>query len=165
MRAVSRICTWPALAWLACTAQLAAADTAAATFVPVARSALITLQAAPAAAGVKLRAEAAGAAAPLKVNALTLSIDGHSVPVSAQADGSWSAPWPAGAAAGARRFEAVLSHDGIRELLSGTLPAAPRPAAASGAAGLLGDHKQLAWWVLNLAVVLIAVLAISRRMS
>jgi hypothetical protein len=27
------------------------------------------------------------------------------------------------------------------------------------------DHKQLAWWILNIAIVLIAAIAISRRMS
>ena len=48
-------------------------------------------------------------------------------------------------------------------------PQAPAPAApvaaTNAAAGLLGSHKQLAWWILNIAIVLIAALAISRRMS
>ena len=34
-----------------------------------------------------------------------------------------------------------------------------------GAASVLRDHKQMAWWILNITIVLIAVLAISRRMS
>jgi hypothetical protein len=41
----------------------------------------------------------------------------------------------------------------------------PAPAPAGAAADLLHDHKQLAWWILNITIVLIAVIAISRRMS
>lgn len=57
----------------------------------------------------------------------------------------------------------VLAHDGIREVLSGPLPAALGAPAAP--AGLFGNHKQMVWWVLNIAIVLIAVMALSRRMS
>ena len=43
----------------------------------------------------------------------------------------------------------------------------PRQGLADGGtvAHLLGDHKQLAWWILNIAIVLIAAIAISRRLS
>jgi len=59
----------------------------------------------------------------------------------------------------------VVAHDGIREVLDGTVAAAAAAPAAAGGGGLLRDHKQLAWWILNIAIVLIAVMAISRRMS
>ena len=44
--------------------------------------------------------------------------------------------------------------------------AAPAGAASSGAARLIsGSHKQFFWWILNIAIVLIAAIAISRRIS
>ena len=53
----------------------------------------------------------------------------------------------------------------------GAGPDAPAQADGSGAAAdggpssVLRDHKQLAWWILNITVVLIAAVAISRRSS
>jgi len=75
-------------------------------------------------------------------------------------------------------LEVVVAHDGIREVLSarflapGTTAGAGASGSSSsgavnsrGAASLWRDHKQMAWWVLNITVVLIAAIAISRRMS
>jgi len=155
-------------AWL-CRAQAAGPEP---PFNPIAHSALLTLEAADTAQGVKLRVERAADRRALAVGGLAVSIDGHSAPATALADGSWlvqsSAPAPRG-----RHLEVVVSHDGIRELLSGELPAAEAHGAApagagapaGGAAGALRDHKQLAWWVLNITVVLIAAVALSRRFS
>ena len=50
---------------------------------------------------------------------------------------------------------------GIRELLDGQLPPPPE----SVTSGLLGSHNQLWWWVINIGVLLIGVLALSRRKS
>jgi hypothetical protein len=141
----------------------ALAEPAAPAFTPVARSALVVLEAARTPSALLVRAHRSSGATPLAAGDLVMTINGRSVSVSPNADGSFSARWPPGESAGATRIEVVLAHDGIREVLDGTLPAV---AGASGApAGLLGDHKQMAWWVLNIAIVLIAVLAISRRMS
>ena len=66
------------------------------------------------------------------------------------------------------QLEVVVAHDGIREALSGRVTvAAGAPGArnASGAPSVLRDHKQLAWWILNITIVLIAAIAISRRLS
>jgi hypothetical protein len=54
-----------------------------------------------------------------------------------------------------------VAHDGIREILTGkvTLP------KVGSTLDLWRDHKQMAWWVLNIGVVLIAVMAFSRRQS
>ncbi len=74
--------------------------------------------------------------------------------------------WPQPPASGAHRLEVMVAHDGIREVLDGTVATAAAAApVAAGGRGLLRDHKQLAWWILNIAIVLIAVIAISRRMS
>lgn len=153
-----------ALLFIAFTCVAHAADTPpATTFVPLAHSALVVLEVQPQAAGLNVRATRANGAPALSAPGLTLSLDGHPLAVTANPDGTWSARWPPGGVAGDRHVDAVLAHDGIRELLSGTLPVASVPAGPSG--GLLGSHKQMIWWVLNLAIVLIAVLAVSRRMS
>jgi hypothetical protein len=137
----------------------------------VAHSALVTLTAARAPSGVTLHLERAAGGAPLSVTELTASVDGKNVPVTSLGEDSWSLAWPASGAAGDGRLEVTVTHDGIREVLSGTLPPRAAATAATAAQGgtsggsLLRNHKQLAWWILNIGVVLIAVLAISRRMS
>jgi hypothetical protein len=55
--------------------------------------------------------------------------------------------------------EIIVAHDGIREILSGKVAAAE----AASADSLLRDHKQVAWWILNIAIVLVAAIALSRR--
>lgn len=152
-----------ALLFIALTCTARAADTPPASFVPVARSALVVLEVQPLPSGLNVRATRANGAPALTAQGLTLSIDGHALAVSSNPDGSWSARWPPAGLAGERHLEAVLAHDGIRELLSGTLPATAVTVAPAG--GLLGSHKQMIWWVLNLVIVLVAVLAVSRRMS
>jgi hypothetical protein len=149
-------------AWLVCLpAALAGVTTAA--FVPVAHSALVTLEAARTSSGVRLRALRSSDRAPLAATAITVSIDGRSAPVTPAPDGTWNVGWPPADSSGGQSLEVVLAHDGIRELLSGPLPAAL--AAPPAAGGLMGSHKQMIWWVLNIAIVLIAVLAVSRRTS
>jgi hypothetical protein len=167
MRAVSQLHRWLAVALLACVARALAADATAPALTPVAHSALVTLEAARAPAGLTVRVQRPTGAAPLSVTELTASIDGKSVPVTPGADGSWLVAWPAAGAPSDGQLQVTVAHDGIREVLSGALPARDAGAAASGSVSgsMLHDHKQLAWWILNIAVVLVAVLAISRRMS
>lgn len=160
---------WLALGVLACAAPAQAAPAASPTFAPVAQSALVTLEAARTTGGLELRLRRPKSDAVVPVTALTVSIDGRSVASAARADGTWSVPWPGGSAPTNGQLEVVLAHDGIREVLSGPLPGsaggAGTGAPASSSGGGLRDHKQLAWWILNIGIVLIAVLAISRRMS
>ena len=85
-----------------------------------------------------------------------------------RADGSWFVPLSGGAAPANEQLDVMVAHDGIREALSGRVTvAAGAPGArnASGAPSVLRDHKQLAWWILNITIVLIAAIAISRRLS
>jgi hypothetical protein len=102
------------------------------------------------------------------VNDLAVTLDGKSEPATARSDGSWFVPRPPGARDAGKTIAVTVGHDGIHELLSGQLaPAAgtPAPAPAPAASTKSSSHKQLIWWVLNIAIVLIAALAISRRMS
>src|SRR6202035_6168424 len=172
MQAVSGL-NWLAAGVLACSAlvcgpQPRASDSAAAPLTPVAHSALVTPEAGPAAAGLVLRLRHTADQTPLSVTDLTVSVDGRSQLAMRRADGSWVVPLP-GAAVANEQLDVVVAHDGIREALSGRITVAGAGTGgarnASGAANVLRDHKQMAWWILNITIVLIAVIAISRRLS
>jgi hypothetical protein len=156
MRALN---SWLALGVLACAASAAPLPQP----LSLTPSAQVTLEGSATAAGLTLRPRATVAGAPLNVTELSVAIDGASVTATRQADGSWIAP--RGKAAGAGKLEVFVTHDGIREVLSGTLPAIAAGNAAAEGGSLLRDHKQMAWWILNIGIVLIAAIAISRRMG
>jgi len=170
MPLVRGIWTWLTVVVLGCAALCAAgADAPAApAFTPVAHSALVTLEAAGSAEGLSLRVRRTQGEAPLPVTDLVVSVGGRKSPATRRADGTWSVPWPGPGPGHGGELEVVVAHDGIREVLSGSLPppvagtTGSAPAAGSGA---LHDHKQVLWWILNIAIVLIAAIAISRRMS
>ena len=172
MQAVSGLNWWLAAGVLACSSLLCApllqaSDSAAAPLTPVAHSALVTLEAGPTAAGLVLRLRHTADQTPLSVTDLTVSVDGKSQLAMRRADGSWFVPLP-GAAPANEQLDVVVAHDGIREALSGRISfaGAGTPGARNaGAASVLRDHKQMAWWILNITIVLIAVIAISRRLS
>jgi hypothetical protein len=149
------------MAGLACVALLRSLPARADSFVPVAHSAMVTLEAQSAPAYVILRARHTADASPLTVTELAVSVDGKTASTTHNADDTWLVALPAGS--GARKLEVMVAHDGIREVLSGTVPAAA--AGGGGAAHLWQDHKQMAWWILNITIVLIGVIAVSRRMS
>lgn len=157
---------------LACAALLlstarAAAPAPAVAFTPLAHSAQLTAEGAVAGDTLILRLRRPAGQAPLAGAALAVSIDGRSLPATALADGSWVVPLQERPAGGAGRLDLLVTHDGVRELLSGTLPGAHAGAAASRAAatGAPAQRKQLFWWILNIGIVLIGAIAISRRMS
>jgi len=175
-------------AFAACALGGALAQPAPAPLAPLAHSALLAVDAAPAAGGLVLRVRRATDQTPVVVSDLAVVIDGKSEPATAQADGSWLVSRPAGMQDAGKPVEVTVGHDGIHEVLSGRLApsagassaaspgaaaagaasssAAPSGAASSGAARLIsGSHKQFFWWILNIAVVLIAAIAISRRIS
>ena len=59
---------------------------------------------------------------------------------------------------GVKDVDVTVAHDGIREIVSGKISVAEAPAAS-----LWRDHKQVAWWVLNIVIILVAVMAFSRK--
>jgi hypothetical protein len=125
----------------------------------IARSAQLSLSAAPSDHSLALRiirvADHRLIVGPGNVSA---TLDGHPVPLTAEPGGAWLLSLR-GQPAGAHSLRVVVDHDGIRELLTGTVTAPQR----QGALDFLQGHGMAAWWVLNIAVVLIAVLVISRR--
>ena len=88
---------------------------------------------------------------------LSVRLDGHAVQVSTQ-HGAYVVA-TGGLRGGRQSIEVIVAHDGIRELLSGTvtLPDAPTTLQT------LQKHSGWAWWILNIGVLLLAVRLISRR--
>jgi hypothetical protein len=125
----------------------------------VARSALLTLTAAPSDHALALQvSRISDHRLIMGPGNVTATLDGHSVPVGSQANGTYLISTQ-DQSAGTHSLSVVVSHDGIRELLTGTVTVSEHRSALD----LLQRHGMSAWWVLNIAVVLIAVLIISRR--
>lgn len=125
----------------------------------VARSALLSLTASPSDGTLALRVtRLADHQLIVGPGNVTATLDGHPVPLAAEPGGTYLLS-PAGQDGGAHSLGVVVSHDGIRELLTGTVTLPPH----SSAIDALQGHGMAAWWVLNVAVVLIAALVISRR--
>jgi len=140
----------------------AAGASPAAPLQPLAHSAQVEIDAAPTPQGLSLRVLPVQPGAALNVTGVTVSAGaGRSVAATPEADGSWRVPLAPGEA-GARKVQIVVAHDGIREVLDAEEPARAAPAPPGGG---WADHKQLAWWILNIVIVLIAAFAISRRMA
>jgi hypothetical protein len=129
------------------------------------RSALVSVEAArlaPDTLTLRIRHTDQTAVVPLAVEA---AAEGHNLPVTANTDGTVTVSLKDLRGTPPARLDLLISHDGLREFLSGKLAAPAAATASTAAAGLLRDHKQMAWWILNIAIVLIAAIAISRRMS
>jgi hypothetical protein len=125
----------------------------------VASSALLTLTAAPADHAISLQvARTADHRLIAGPGNVTATLDGRSVPLAAQPDGSYLLS-TSGQTGGAHALGVVVSHDGIRELLTGTVSVPQQGNILESIEG----HGMSAWWVLNIVVVLIAVVIISRR--
>jgi len=164
------------IASLALAAQALAADEApaATVFKPLAHSALLTVEGAAGARTLLLRVRRASDGQPLDGAELSVTVDGAQTAAALLPDGTWAVPLPQPPAKSPGRLDIVVAHDGVREVLEAQLPAAggaaPVAAAAPAPAGPAGwlsalAHKQMSWWVLNIAIVVIGVIAISRRMS
>ena len=89
---------------------------------------------------------------------VTATLDGHGLPIMARPDGTYVIS-TRDQSAGAHSLDVVVSHDGIREILTGKVTVPQQQSVMD----MLQGHGMAAWWVLNIAVVLIAVLIISRR--
>jgi len=151
---------------LSLAAVAATAGPPAAALAPLAHSADLAVDGAVAEGVLTLRVHRAGGDQALRVTDLAVRLDGRALPTAARADGSWAAPLT-GSPAGARgRLQVLVAHDGTLEALDAELPASAAPAAPA-AGGTLSAliHKQASWWILNVLIVLIGVIAISRRMS
>jgi hypothetical protein len=165
MGAVRIFSSWPLVVLLALTVSgphLGPPDPIPA---PLTRSALLTLEGAVAPGALLLRVRPNSAASPISVSDFQVALDGRALPVTARADGAWRVPLPAEALAGPGKLEVRVTHDGVTEVLDAQVPLASAAAPAVPPGMLAGAHKQIVWWVLNIAIVLVAALVISRRTS
>ena len=164
MRTVTIFSAWPLAAILALTAVAPRVGPVDPIPAPLAHSALITLEGAatPGALILRVRSNTAGTVA--NVSDFAVTLDGRELPTTARADGGWRVPLPAASANGPGKLEVRVTHDGVSEILNAQIPLVQaEPVAATGV--LSGAHKQIVWWILNIAIVLIAALVISRRTS
>jgi hypothetical protein len=166
MRPATRLLAALAVTVLTSMGSARAQAPADARFLPLAHSAQVSVDAAALAPEtLTLRVRHTADQSPPAAVQVEVRAQGRNLPVTANSDGTWSVALKQLGGKPPGKLDLLIGHDGIRELLSGTL-APPAPVTAiNGAAGRLGSHKQLAWWILNIAIVLIAAIAISRRMS
>jgi archaellum component FlaG (FlaF/FlaG flagellin family) len=134
---------------------------APAPVIPIAHSALLTIDATNTDDGLALHIKHAGNQIPIDGRDVTVSVDGKSQPVTAAPEGTFLLATKELAGSGERQFDIIVAHDGIREILTAKV-VLPKVGTTLD---LWRDHKQMAWWVLNIAIVLIAVMAFSRRQS
>ena len=163
MKRVMRFLAWIMAGALASAAAAADAPRSAAR-APIAHSADLAIEGAVSSGVLTLYLQRA-ADQTLHVTDLAVRLDGRPLPVMARADGSWAAPLKDVPEHSPGKLEIIVAHDGALEALDGQLPgSAP---AASAAGGTLSSliHKQMSWWILNVLIVLIGVVAVSRRMS
>lgn len=90
---------------------------------------------------------------------VTAKIDGHSVQVSAHGDTYRLAT--SKIKGGPHHLQVVVAHDGIHELLTGTITLPKHHDAFAD----LDKHGYGAWWILNLGVMLLAAVLIMRRQN
>jgi hypothetical protein len=102
---------------------------------------------------------------PVESGDVTVTVDGKTETITRVNPGVYAIPINDlrgdGSRDSAKDVDIIVAHDGIREILSRKVAVAQ----ASSGGSLLGDHKQFTWWILNIAIVLIAGIAITRRKS
>jgi len=166
MKRVMRLLALAVAGALSYAAPAQADSPAGAAFAPVAHSALVTVEGVVAADTLVLRVRRSADRQPVAGAELSVRVDGRNVPATPRPEGAWGVPLkdlpklPG-------KLSIEVAHDGVREVLDGQLPggAAPGPAAESRSVVSTLIHKQMSWWILNVVIVLVGVIAVSRRMS
>lgn len=166
MKRVMRLLALAVAGALSYAAPAQADSPAGAAFAPVAHSALVTVEGVVAADTLVLRVRRSADRQPVAGAELSVRVEGRNVPATPRPEGTWGVPLkdlpklPG-------KLSIEVAHDGVREVLDGQLPggAAPGPAAESRSVVSTLIHKQMSWWILNVVIVLVGVIAVSRRMS
>jgi hypothetical protein len=129
--------------------------------IQIAKSAMLTIDGTPTPDTLDLRIHKISDRSLIASDAVTVTVDGRSEPVTRVNVDTYQIAVNGLRGAGVHEIEVIVPHDGIREILAGkvTLP------DTGSTDSLLRDHKQVAWWILNIVIVLIAAIAISRRKS
>jgi hypothetical protein len=125
----------------------------------IAHSALLSIDGTPTADTLRLTIRRVSDKSLVSSDDVTVTVDGRNESVTRANGGGYEVPINDLRGDAARDVEIIVAHDGIREILSGKVAVAE----ASSTDGLLRDHKQVAWWILNIVIVLVAAIALSRR--
>jgi hypothetical protein len=125
----------------------------------IARSALLSIQGTATADALQLSIRRVSDQSLVSSDEVTVSVDGKNQSVTHEKGGAYELPINDLRGDGTRDVDITVAHDGIREIVSGKVSVAE----ASSTQSLLRDHKQVAWWILNIVIILIAATAISRR--
>jgi hypothetical protein len=125
----------------------------------IAHSALLSIDGTATADTLRLGIRRVSDKSPVSSDDVTVTVDGKSEPVTHENGGTYEVPINDLRGNPARDVELIVAHDGIREILSGKVAVAEPSSTDS----LLRDHKQVAWWLLNIVIVLVAAIALSRR--
>jgi hypothetical protein len=126
---------------------------------PIAHSALLTIEGTATADALQLSIRRVSDKSLLSSDDVTVAVDGKNQSVTHQKGGAYELPINDLRGEGARDVDVTVAHDGIREIVSAKVSVAE----ASSAGSLFRDHKQVAWWILNIVIVLVAAMAFSRR--
>jgi hypothetical protein len=127
---------------------------------PIAHSALLTVEATATADALQLSIRRVSDKSLVNSDDVTVAVDGRNQSVTHEkGGGAYELPISDLRGDGARDVDVTVTHDGIREIVSGKVSVAE----ASSAGSLFRDHKQVAWWILNIVIVLVATMAFSRR--
>jgi len=125
----------------------------------IAHSALLSIDGTATADALRLSIRRVSDQSLISSDDVSVTVDGRSELVTRGNGGTYEVPINDLRGDDAKDVEMIVAHDGIREILSGKVTV---PEGAS-AQGLLRDHKQVAWWILNIVIVLVAAIALSRR--
>jgi hypothetical protein len=99
----------------------------------------------------------AGSQTPLMTKDVRVSVAGHAIPVSVRPDGTFVLPVKQLGTTSTPTVDVIVGHDGIHEVLSGTLTLKESAPASSG------GHTQMIWWVVNIALVFGAAMYLTNR--
>jgi hypothetical protein len=126
---------------------------------PIAHSALLTVEATATADALQLSIRRVSDKSLVNSDDITVAVDGRNQSVTQEKGSVYEVPINDLRGDGTRDVHVTVAHDGIREIVSGKVSMAE----ASSASSLFRDHKQVAWWILNIVIVLVAAMAFSRR--
>jgi hypothetical protein len=124
----------------------------------IARSALLTVEGTATADALQLSIRRVSDKSLISSDDVTVSIDGKNQSVTHDKGGFYELPINDLRGDSARDVDVTVAHDGIREIVSGKVSV-----AEASSTSLWRDHKQVAWWILNIVIILIAATAVSRR--
>jgi hypothetical protein len=127
----------------------------------VAHSALLTVEGTVTADALQISIRRVSDKSLINTDDVTIAVDGKNQSVTRERGTVYEVPINDLRGDGVRDVDVTVAHDGIREIVSGKISVVE----ASSTQSLLRDHKQVAWWILNIVIILAAAWAFSNRKS